>query len=75
MSGLPFSGLLRICHRLGEPFSFFSVLGALGPPARCPLTNFFGWEGSPTKKDDGKKKTGWYPYSNLLSLEDLVLLV
>ena len=28
----------------------------LGPPARCPFTNFFGWEGSPTKIDCRKRK-------------------
>ena len=30
---------------------------ALGPPARCPLTNFVGWEGSPTQIDYRKKGT------------------
>ena len=27
----------------------------LGPPARCPFTNYFGWEGSPTKIDYRKR--------------------
>ena len=43
-------------QRLGFP------LPHLGPPARCPFTNFFGWEVSPTKID---RKTSWYPCSNL----------
>ena len=33
------------------------------PPARCPFSPFFGWEGSPTKID--KTEKSWYPYSNL----------
>ena len=34
-----------------------ACLCQLGSPARCPLTNFFGWEGSPTKIDYRKKGT------------------
>ena len=44
----------------------FALDAELGPPARCPFSPFFGWEGSPTKIEYRKKGT-----LILSSLEDL----
>ena len=55
-----FSGTSNhLTAKIGSPFPPWQV-PCLGPPARCPFSPLFGWEGSPTKIDKKEKMVPFF---------------